>query len=118
MHWELITPVILTAFGLSGGIWYRRRRIRRSAPAIPVEKRSEMLAGLRASLIELRRQLEEDPFRGKECNQRTKVLILHRCGMPIVEIADHLGLPEGEVDLIVELAQINNSQLEPDPAHS
>jgi len=77
-----------------------------------------MLAGLRASLLELRRQLEEDPFRGKECNQRTKVLILHRCGMPIVEIADHLDLPEGEVDLIVQLARIGNLQLEPDPARS
>ncbi len=117
MHWELIVSTILTAVVLSGGIWYRRRR-RRPVPPVPTEKRVEMLAGLRASLVELRRQLEEDPFRGKDCNQRTKVLILHRCGMPVVEIADHLDLPQGEVDLIVQLAHINSLQPEPDPARS
>lgn len=112
MNWELIVSVLLTGVTLGAGIWHRRRKVR-PVEAIPSEKRLEMMAGLRASLVELRHQLEEDPFRGAECSQRTKVLILHRCGMPVSEISDHLDLPQGEVDLIVQLAHIGRLDAEP-----
>jgi hypothetical protein len=59
---------------------------------------------MRASLIDLRQQLEIDPFRTSGQTGRTKVLLLHRCGMPLSEIAEHLNLSRFEVDLIVQVA--------------
>jgi hypothetical protein len=101
---EIAASLTLTAITLGAGIWIRRRR-RKPAPA-PVESEnvSEMISRMRASLIDLRQQLEIDPFRTSSTNGRTKVLLLHRCGMPLSEIAEHLNISRFEVDLIVGVA--------------
>lgn len=110
MNIEIAASLTLTAITLGAGMWLRRRR--RAAVPVPVavpesrepENVSEMISRMRASLIDLREQLEVDPFRASGQSGRTKVLLLHRCGMPLSEIAEHLNLPRFEVDLIVQVA--------------
>jgi hypothetical protein len=102
---EIAISLTLTAITLGAGLWLRMRR--RSAIPVPVEASenvTEMISRMRASLIDLREQLEIDPFRSSGQSGRTKVLLLYRCGMPLAEIADHLSLSRFEVDLIVQVA--------------
>jgi hypothetical protein len=105
---EIAASLTLTAITLGAGMWLRRRR--RTAVPVPVpvtrepENVTEMISRMRASLIDLRQQLEVDPFKTSSQSGRTKVLLLHRCGMPLSEIAEHLNLPRFEVDLIVQVA--------------
>lgn len=118
---EIIASLAFTAVAVASAIVIRRRRKKALAAAARAEQlpapvlaekpapNPEMISRLRASLLDLQRQLDGEPFRTNETNARTKVLILHRCGMSLAEIAEHLSLPQFEVDLIVQVAAQTDS---------
>jgi len=94
-----------------------KRSWKKSRPAVASANRSIWSTGtlhkLRASLLHLCKPMADDPVDYSKSRMRTrKVLILHRCGLPITEIADHLDLPHGDVDLMVHMAAIRAMSVE------
>lgn len=105
MNLTIIVPVaigILTFLVCAVVKRFLPRRLRTPQPAAAVP-RAEAIQAIRASLEDLHRQLGESPVSAPGTRKKSAIGILSRCGISSSDIAQHLRVSRGEVDLMIQV---------------
>lgn len=108
VNFEIVGPVIagMLSFVMCA-VTNRLIGLRRRKPAIarpPVPPAGlEVIHSIRSSLHEISQEIETSPVVDRSARKASTILRLAQCGVPAPEIARHVQMSRGEVDLMIQV---------------